>query len=91
MIDIVVTKEFEKRYKKLPNNIQRKAEKQEKIFRVNPFRPSLKTEKLIPKGRQLWSMRIDRSYRIIFRFLGSNKVIFLTVGDHNWIYNIGIQ
>jgi len=88
MIEILVTKEFEKRYKKLPQNIQLKAEKQEDIFRKNPFHPSLNTEKLIPKDKQLWSIRIDRSYRIIFRFVSGKKVVFITVGPHNWIYKI---
>ena len=88
MLEIVVTEEFEKRYKELPAAIQKKAEKQEKLFRQNPFHPSLHTEKLEPKGRQVWSFRIDRKYRIIFRFIDGNKVIFLTVGPHDWIYKI---
>ncbi len=88
MLEIVVTEEFEKRYKILPATIQKKAEKQEKLFRQNPFHPSLHTEKLVPRGRQVWSFRIDRKYRIIFRFVEGNKVIFLTVGPHDWIYKI---
>jgi proteic killer suppression protein len=88
MLEIVVTEEFEKRYKELPATIQKKAEKQEKLFRLNPFHPSLHTEKLEPKGRQVWSFRIDRKYRIIFRFIEGKKVIFLTVGPHDWIYKI---
>jgi len=88
MIVIIVTKEFEKRYRKLPKSIQNKAEKQENIFRENPFHPSLNTEKLVPKNKQIWSMRIDRSYRILFRFIDGKKVVFLTVGEHNWIYKI---
>jgi len=88
MLEIVVTEEFKRRYNELPAGIQKKAEKQEKLFRQNPFHPSLHTEKLEPKGRQVWSFRIDRRYRIIFRFTERNKVIFLTVGPHDWIYKI---
>ena len=86
MIEIFVTEEFQKRYRELPKIIQRKAEKQEKIFRQNPFHPSLHTEKLEPKGKEVWSFRIDKRYRIIFRFINGNKVRFLTVGPHDWIY-----
>jgi mRNA-degrading endonuclease RelE of RelBE toxin-antitoxin system len=88
MIEIFVTEEFQKRYRELPKIIQRKAEKQEKIFRQNPFHPSLHTEKLEPKGKEVWSFRIDKRYRIIFRFINGNKVRFLTVGPHDWIYKL---
>lgn len=85
---IVTAAEFDKRYEKLPLAIQKKAEKQEKIFRKNPFHPSLHTEKLEPKNKELWSIRVDKSYRIIFRFVEGNTVLFLTVGPHDWIYKL---
>lgn len=85
---ILVTKEFKKRYKKLPNTIKEKAEKQEQLFRKNPFHPSLHTEKLKPKRDEIWSIRVDKKYRIIFRFIDGETVLFLTVGSHDWIYNL---
>ncbi len=87
-MEIILTDEFVRRYELLPLRIRRKAEKQEKLFRENPFHTSLHTEKLEPKGKQVWSFRIDRSYRVLFRFAESQKVIFLTVGPHDWIYKI---
>lgn len=60
MIEIFVTEEFQKRYKELPKSIQKKAEKQEKLFRQNPFHPLLHTEKLEPKNKQVWSFRVNR-------------------------------
>lgn len=88
MVEVFVTAEFEKRYKKLPKVVQGKAEKQERIFRQNPFHPSLHTEKLAPKAREVWSFRINRKYRIFFRFINGNRVRFLTCGPHDWIYKI---
>lgn len=85
-MEIILTKEFEKRYQDLPVTIQKKAEKQEKLFRHNPFHPSLYTEKLNPKSKEVWSFRVDRRYRVIFRFLTPTKVLFLTVGPHDWVY-----
>jgi len=85
---IIVTEEFVAQYKKLPEAIRRKAEKQEKLFRNNSYHPSLHTEKLETKDRQMWSLRVDRRYRIIFRFIAKNKVLFLTIGPHDWIYRI---
>ena len=87
-MEIILTDEFIRRFKALPLGIQKKAEKQEKLFRENPFHPSLHTEKLEPKGKQLWSFRIDRSYRVLFRFAAKQQVVFLTVGPHDWIYRI---
>jgi proteic killer suppression protein len=88
MLEILVTEEFAKRFKELPPAVQKKAEKQERLFRQNPFHPSLHTEKLEPKRRQVWSFRINRRHRIIFRFMEGSRVVFLTVGPHEWIYRI---
>ena len=86
MKKIRYTSEFEKRYRDLPHTVQEKAERREILFRDNPFHPSLKTEKLMPKEKEYWSFRIDREYRIIFRFGEDNTVYFLSCGHHNWIY-----
>jgi len=88
MIKVLVTEEFERRYQELPSSIQVKAEKQERIFRENPFHPSLHTEKLKPKKKEIWSFRIDQQYRILFRFLSGSQALFLTVGPHHWIYRV---
>lgn len=86
MLEIFVTEEFQIRYKNLPKIIQKKAEKQERIFKQNQFHPSLHTEKLAPKNKELWSFRVDINYRILFRFINGNKAVLMTVGHHNWIY-----
>ncbi len=85
---IIAAEEFERRYRKLPLAIQRKAEKQAKFFQQNPFHPSLHTEKLEPKGKQVWSFRIDQNYRIVFRFISGDTALFLSVGSHDWIYRL---
>lgn len=86
MVEVIVSEEFVKRYNKLPPIIKVKAEKQERLFRQNPHHPSLRTEKLEPKGRQSWSFRVDKNYRIAFRFITGNKVLFQTIGPHDWVY-----
>ncbi|OHA72924.1 MAG: hypothetical protein A3A27_02185 [Candidatus Wildermuthbacteria bacterium RIFCSPLOWO2_01_FULL_47_18] len=86
-MEIFYTEEFNERYQKLTLALQKKAEKQERLFRANPFHPSLNTEKIEPKGKEVWTIRIDKKYRIALRFQG-NKAIFLTCGPHDWIYRI---
>jgi len=88
MYEILATDEFTKRFRALPKGIQRKLEKQRRIFASNPFHPSLHTEKLQPKKREYWSFRIDRSYRVIFRFNTRNQVLLITVGTHDWVYRM---
>ena len=86
MMTILVTEEFEKRYLELPDALKGKAKKQERMFRENPHHPSLNTEKIEPKGKELWTIRVDKKYRILFRFIDNQTVKFLSVGPHDWIY-----
>lgn len=88
MFSIIVTEEFEKRFRDLPKNIQKKLIKQEGFLRENPLHPSLHTEKLQPKIKEYWSFRIDKSYRVLFRFTKKDELILITVGTHDWVYRI---
>jgi mRNA-degrading endonuclease RelE of RelBE toxin-antitoxin system len=90
-MEIFVTEDFEKDYSSLSVRMQEKAKKQEKIFKDNPFYPSLHTEKLHPRSASVWSFRVDRSYRIIFRVLDKNKVIFIAIGPHDWVYRNNLK
>lgn len=84
-MNIAYTKTFVSLYVRLPHIIKRSAQKQERLFRVNMFYPSLNTEKLSPKHKNLWSFRVDRTYRIVFHFEGQ-EVTFLYIGHHKDIY-----
>lgn len=80
---IIYTTSFLKAYKKLPRDIKIMAEKGEKIFRENPFHPSLKTHKLKGRLREFWSLSIGFKYRIIFEFADDDLVYFHLVGNHS--------
>jgi mRNA-degrading endonuclease RelE of RelBE toxin-antitoxin system len=85
-MQISYTADFIKSYNNLSAVLRKKVDKQENFFKNNLLHPSLGIEKLIPKGRELWSIRVDRSYRIIFKFVNREQVIFIVVGHHRWIY-----
>ena len=86
MFTLIATDTFQEAYRRLPQSIRKKLDKQEAIFIANPFHPSLHTEKLVPKRLEYWSFRIDRKYRILFRF-GSDRTIYLiTAGTHDSVY-----
>ena len=74
--------DFEKQFKKLPKNIQIKACKVEKLFKENPFYPSVRLHKLKGKLKDLWSISIDRKTRIIFKVLKGGIILFVSIGSH---------
>lgn len=80
--DIYYHESFEKKFKKLPDTVKRKALKSEKLFRDNPFHPSLRLHKLKGKLDALWSISIDKAYRIIFEPMKNGDIIFISVGRH---------
>jgi len=73
--------QFKNSYKNLATEVKRKAENKEIIFKNNPYDSRLKTHKLHGKLKKLWSFSIDKSYRIIFEFVGKD-IILLDVGTH---------
>jgi len=74
--------QFSKSFLRLLKNIQQKAQERVKIFRENPFYPSLDTHKLHGKLKEQWSFCVKGQYRIIFIF-DDNEAIFLDVGSHD--------
>lgn len=59
--------------------LAKKFEKQKALFEANPAHPSLNTEKLEPKSVGLYSFRIDKKYRAIFRIRnGIAEIIHIT-------------
>lgn len=81
--EIKVSPIFEKHYPKLPRRIRDRAKEKERLFRDNPFHPSLKTHKLSGKEKEAWAFWIDYQYRIKFVFLTEDEVLFLDVGTHD--------
>lgn len=82
VVSIHYNDSFAKQFYKLPKNIQIKAIKAEKVFRTNPFHPSLRLHKLKEKLDGLWSISLDYKYRIIFKSLKNGVVLFISIGLH---------
>lgn len=80
---IYYTNKFISSYKKLPEVIKLESETKEKLFKSNPFTPSLKTHKLSKKLKGYWSFSINRKYRIMFDFIDKGEVVFHKAGTHN--------
>ena len=85
-MEIRTTIHFDRNYKKLPSAIKKKAEVRELIFKANPFDPRLNTHKLKGNRKEEWAYSVDYSYRIVFVFMGSDKILYLDVGTHDELY-----
>lgn len=80
-------KRFEQQFRALPKIIKKRAIKSEKIFRSNPFHPSLRLHKLKGKLNDLWSISIDMKHRIIFKPLDNGVILLISIGVHS-IYEL---
>jgi len=76
------TPRFENKFRILPKNIQKIAVKKILLFENNPLHPGLNTHKLKGTLSHFWSFYITREYRILFRFLKDNEVIYYDIGTH---------
>lgn len=80
---IYYTNKFISSYKKLPDEIKLLSEPKEKLFKKDPFEPSLKTHKLTGKLKGYWAFSINRKYRIMFDFINKGEVVFHKAGTHD--------
>lgn len=80
--EIHYNEDFERQFLGLPKFVQRKACGKEKLFRENPFHPSLRLHKLKGKLSGLWSVSVDMKYRIIFKPLDNGVILFVSIGMH---------
>lgn len=81
--EIHSNKKFIDQFQSLPKYIQNKAVKSEKLFRDNLLHPSLRLHKLKGKMTGLWSISLDKSYRIIFESLEDGNILFISIGRHS--------
>ncbi|NJD21869.1 MAG: type II toxin-antitoxin system mRNA interferase toxin, RelE/StbE family [Melioribacter sp.] len=56
------------------------------LFTHNPFDPQLKTHKLSGTLKDCWAFTLDYETRVIFKFLGTDKVLLIDVGTHEEVY-----
>ncbi len=83
-MEIVYSLKFAREYKNLSEKVKNKAERQEIIFRKNPFDPRLKTHKLKGKLSGFLSFSIGYKYRLIFEFSKDKKIVYFhSVGNHD--------
>lgn len=74
MFDVLpLRKDVETKLKRY--GLKQKFEKQMTFLKVNPKHPSLNLELLEPKNRRIYSIRIDRQFRALLKFLPDRETI----------------
>ena len=81
--NILYSNSFKQRFLKLAKNIADIAIEKEKIFRENPFHPSLRLHELKGNINGLWSISVNLKYRIIFKYMKNGDILFISIGKHD--------
>jgi len=74
------TERFRKALKQLPHHVQRQARQAYRLFKQNPYHPSLHFKQVHP-ARPIYSVRISRDYRAV-GIREENVVIWFWIGVH---------
>ncbi len=82
---IFYTEIFSKTLGHLPVGIKRIFTKQQALFVKNWRDARLHTKKL--SGMDLFSFRVTRNYRVLFKFSERNSVFFVSIGHRKNIYD----
>jgi len=80
---IYPTPRFKRSFRALPRTIQKRVAQREGLFGGNPFDPRLDTHQLKGRLKGLWSYSVDFRYRVLFRFIDGDAVIYYDIGDHS--------
>ena len=76
-----ITNDFIKLFSYLPNNIKELARKSYKLWKTDPYHPSLHF-KQIHSSEQIWSVRIGLKWRVL-GLLSENSIYWFWIGSHN--------
>ncbi len=89
MIELVWGTSFRKAYKKAVKSnpeIEKKFWRLIRLFEKDPFLPALKTHKLSGKLKGQWAFVVEYDCRVIFEFIGKDKVALVDIGKHDEVY-----
>ncbi|MSU54800.1 MAG: hypothetical protein EXS48_03160 [Candidatus Staskawiczbacteria bacterium] len=86
MVRVYYSDHFEKQAKKLTEKQQVKLAMTIVLLKENPFNSRLKTKPLAGKFIGIYSFRIERNFRALFKFLSPNEILLFKVGDRKDIY-----
>jgi toxin HigB-1 len=75
MVRVYYSGQFEKKVKKLSEKQQAKLAQLVVLLKDNPFNPKLHTKSLAGKLIGIYSFRLERDFRALFKFLSRDEII----------------
>lgn len=79
-------KQFERQYKKLPHDVQRKVGERLDLLVFNERYPLLNDHKLSPPYEGYRSINITGDYRLVYKKIGADTYYLRAVGTHHQLY-----
>jgi mRNA interferase RelE/StbE len=74
---------FQRAYRELPSDVQKRTDKQIAFLSENMNHPSLRAKKI--KGREgIWEARVDYHHRLTFELAG-DTIFLRVVGSHDHV------
>lgn len=80
---VILTKSFQKRYKKLNDTLQKQFKEKLTLYLKDKKHPSLRIHKLNGELSDRYSLSITMKYRAIFKFYKPDTIEFINIGDHD--------
>jgi len=89
VIEAIWDEGFKRSYRKrIKNKLHLKKKFWEKLelFLSSPFSAQLRTHKLSGKLAGQWAFSVDNDCRVVFEFIGEDRVLLIDVGSHEEVY-----
>ena len=86
MVRVYYSERFRKNVKRLDEKQQAKLARLVVLVKENPFDPLLHAKSLSGELAGIYSFRITREYRTLFRFLSPDEILLIDVAHRKDIY-----
>ncbi|MBI2098722.1 MAG: type II toxin-antitoxin system YoeB family toxin [Candidatus Wildermuthbacteria bacterium] len=86
MVRVYYSGRFRKSVKRLNEKQQAQLARLVVLLKENPFDSLLHTKSLSGRLAGIYSFRITREYRVLFRFLSPDEILLIDVGGRKDIY-----
>jgi len=83
MIDIIYSPFFIRKFNKLEDDLQEEVIQKTDLFKDDKNHITLKVHKLHGKFSDRSAFSVNYKFRIAFRYISKNEVLFLDIGDHD--------
>ena len=85
-MQILWSKDFEKRYRKVDRKIKKSFNKRVELFETDPFHSLLDNHSLHGKWKGYRSINVTGDWRAVFKMTGARTAYFVEIGTHPYLY-----